>query len=71
MADGAIAPIPIEDDATPAFWVARLSGQWFRDSAIDHAIRHKLVITMGCTAQGEATSTATSRLSPAAESRLR
>jgi hypothetical protein len=53
MADGAIAPIPIEDDAPPAFWVARLSGQWFRDSAIDYAIRYKLVITMGCTAQGE------------------
>jgi len=53
MADGAIASVPIQDDTAPPFRVARLSGERFRDSTIDNTITHKLVVAMGCTAQGE------------------
>jgi len=53
MADGAIAPVPIEDDTAPAVRVARLSGEWFWDSAINNTVVHKLVVAVGCAAQGE------------------
>jgi hypothetical protein len=53
MADGAIAPVPIEDDTAPPFRVARLSDERFRDSAIDNTIAHKLVVAVGYAAQGE------------------
>jgi hypothetical protein len=53
MADGAITPVPIEDDTAPAVQVARLTGEWFRDSAIDNTIMHQLVVAIGYAAQGE------------------
>jgi len=53
MADGTIAPIPIEDDTAPAVWVARLSGQRFRNSAIDNTIAYKLIVAVDYAAQGE------------------
>jgi len=53
MADSAITPVPIEDDTAPAVRVARLSGEWFRDSAIDNMIMHKLIVAVGYAAQGE------------------
>jgi hypothetical protein len=53
MADSAIAPVPIQDDTAPAVRVARLSGEWFRDSAIDNTIMHQLVVAVGAAVQGE------------------
>jgi len=50
MADSAIAPVPIEDDTAPAVRVARLSGEWFWDSAIDNTIMRQIVVTVGCAA---------------------
>jgi hypothetical protein len=53
MADCAITPVPIEDDAAPAVRVARLSGERFWDSAIDNTIMHQIVVAVGYAAQGE------------------
>src|SRR5215510_10385455 len=53
MADGAIAPVPIEDDTASALGGARLSGERFWDSTIDNTVVRKLVVTVGCAAQGE------------------
>jgi hypothetical protein len=53
MADSAIPSVPIKDDAAPALRVARLSGERYRDSAINNTIRHKRIITIGCTAEGK------------------
>jgi hypothetical protein len=46
MTDGAIALIPSEDDTAPPYRVARLSGKWFRDSAVNNPIAPELVVSI-------------------------
>ena len=49
MTDDAITPLTVQDNATPAFRVARERGEWRRNSRIDDAVHDWLSAALGDT----------------------